>query len=410
MGILVRRFMNGRTSASELVRILQSQQERILMLWEERVRTEIAAAKNQGRTALRDHLPNFLARLEDALDPRTSLDDAAKNTDVCETHGKERAELLQYTIPQVLHEYSILRHFVFQVLETNRPLSPGERDTVLLSFDHAAREAAEAFMDERTEKEREKCRNVELDRDRTQQQLTILEADSTLQKSFVATLTHDLRNPIGSLKMALDLLLEHIPPEPAVAELAQIMGRNLEHAETMLNDLLDANRIKSGHKLQLNLEACDLTHVAKSILAELSVVRGRGCVLNAQENIRGFWSESRLRRVIANLLDNAMKYGKPNGTITLKLTQNASKTTIVVHNEGTPIAPFDQTTIFEPYYRANDSGERHPAGWGLGLTLVRAVAEAHGGGVCVESGLQEGTAFIVTLPNDSRPFQLVGAL
>ncbi|MDQ3230714.1 MAG: HAMP domain-containing histidine kinase [Pseudobdellovibrionaceae bacterium] len=397
--------MSGRTSASELAKILRSQQERILMSWEERVRTEIASARNQRRTALRDHLPNFLTRLADALDPKTLLQDAAEHTTICETHGKERADLLEYAIPQVLHEYSILRHFVFQALETTGPLSHGERDTVLLSFDHAAREASEAFMDERTEREREKCRRVELDRDRTQQQLTSLEADSSLQKSFVATLTHDLRNPIGSLKMALDLLLEHIPPEPEVADLAQIMARNLEHAETMLNDLLDANRIKSGHKLPLNVEACDLTRLAKSMLAELSVVRGRGCILNAQEDIRGFWSEPRLRRVIGNLLDNAMKYGTTNAPITLLVTQNADQTTIAVHNEGTPIAPSDLTTIFEPYYRANDSGARHPAGWGLGLTLVRAVVEAHGGMVRVESGLQEGTTFFITLPNDSRPFQ-----
>lgn len=398
--------MNGRISTGGgHAATLRAQQEHIMMAWEERVRVEIEAARTTGRTALRDHLPRFLSRLAQALDPKLPLKDACEETTICETHGKERADLLQYTIPQVLHEYSILRTFVFESLERDVPLTQTERDTVLKSFDHAAREAAEAFMDERTEREREKRRHVEAERDRTKKQLKSLEADSSLQKSFVATLTHDLRNPIGSVKMALDLLLLELPLTPEIEDLAAIMTRNLEHAETMLLDLLDANRIKSGHKLPLNVEACDLTNLAKNVLAEISAVRGHGCILNAQENIRGFWSGARLRRVISNLIDNAMKYGDVNGPITLSLIQDSCCTVISVHNEGAPIPLNEQTTIFEPYYRVNEARGQRQSGWGLGLTLVKAVTEAHGGTVRVLSEPGKGTTFVVTLPNDSRPFQ-----
>lgn len=398
--------MNASTASGSLAIIIRAQREHIMQDWEEHVRVEIDAARTQGRIALRDHLPSFLSRLADTLDPKLPLESACEHTAICETHGKERADLLQYTIPQVLHEYHILRNTVFEVLESESgPLAKADRNAILKSFDGAAREAADAFMDERTERERAKRRDVEVERDLTQQQLNSLEADADIQKKFLATLTHDLRNPIGSIKMALDLLLREISRTSDIDVFVDIITRNIAHAETMLLDLLDANRIKSGHKLPLNVEACDLTNLAKVILAELSAVQGRGCILEARDDIRGFWCTDRLRRVISNLVDNAVKYGEPNGSITLFLEQTVEGTTIKVHNDGVPISAVDQATIFEPYYRASESGGKRVIGWGLGLTLVKAVAEAHGGSVRVKSEHGTGTTFVVTLPNDSRPFQ-----
>lgn len=378
--------------------MLRAQRELILEAWESRARAEIEAARVQNRTALRDHLPTFLERLAKALDPRSELENAADGTDVCDTHGKERADLSGYTIPQVLHEYSILRQCVFETLETAAVLERQERETVLQSFDAAARDAAEAFHELRTEREREKRRRAEGKAER-------LAADSDVQKTFVATLTHDLRNPISSVRMALDLLLAELPPDPEVLSLAEIMARNLERAETMLLDLLDANRIKSGHRLPLDLDRCDLGVLAKTALSELNAVRGQGCILKLQGEIVGYWSASRLRRLLDNLLDNAIKYGTRDGPITLSMRQSVIDTTIVVHNEGTPIPVADQTTIFEPHYQVDAGDGRRASGWGLGLTLVKAVAEAHGGRVRIESDEASGTSFIVTLPNDSRSCQ-----
>lgn len=378
--------------------LLRAQREIILEVWESRARAEIEAARVQNRTALRDHLPTFLERLAKALDPRNDLENAADGTDVCDTHGKERADLSAYTIPQVLHEYSILRQCVFETLETAAVLERQERETVLLSFDAAARDAAAAFHELRTEREREKRREVEGEVER-------LEAESDVQKTFVATLTHDLRNPISSVRMALDLLLRELPADPEILSLAEMMARNLERTETMLLDLLDANRIKSGHRLPLDLERCDLTVLAKTTLAELLAVRGQGCILQARGEIWGYWSACRLRRVLDNLLDNAIKYGLPGGPITLSVQQSQAETTIVVHNKGTPIPLEDQATIFEPHYQLDGGDGRRASGWGLGLTLVKAVTEAHGGHVRIESEATSGTSFIVTLPNDARPLQ-----
>lgn len=396
--------MTGESPGRRLAGVLRKQSERIMLSWEERVRVEIDGARMQNRIALRDHLPRFLERLGEALDPKYPLDNAAANTAICEIHGKERADLLTYSLPQVLHEYGILRDFVFAALETTEQMSTLHRDIVLHSFELAIRQAAQAFMDERTEQEDEKRRRVESDRDLKAKQLKRLEADNTLQKTFVATLSHDLRNPIGAVRMALDLLLLEVPSTPDINDLAELMARNLAQTESMLLDLLDANRIKAGHRLPIELSACNLTLLAKSFLAERQSVGGPGCILQMQDDINGFWNADRLRRVIGNLVDNAVKYGQVNGRITLSIDQDSTHTTISVHNDGYPIPVAAQATIFEPHYQAKAANGQPATGWGLGLTLVKAVAEAHGGTVRVESALETGTTFIVTLPNDARPF------
>ena len=395
--------MSKVSAGKALAETLHAAKERILVAWEERVRAEIAAARLQDSFALRDHLPVFLTRLGDALDPQVPLDNAADKSKIAEIHGKERAVLLLYTLPQVLHEYSILRFFVFEALEARTAVDTANRDIILNSFDSATRHAAEAFVDERTERERETRRRVERERDRTQSQLHELKADNDLQKTFVATLSHDLRNPIGAVQMALELLLLEIPSTPDVRSLSEMMSRNLAHAESMLLDLLDANRLKAGHPLPIVVEACDLSHLTKALLAELHAMRGQGFILRMNDDVRGFWSAARLRRVISNLLDNAVKHGAVNGPITLSIAQDAALTTIAVHNEGHPIPTEAQATIFEPHFQADGPDGRHGNGWGLGLTLVRAVAEAHGGRVRVDSGLATGTTFTVTIPNDARP-------
>ncbi len=385
------------------VEILRYEHERILQKWEERARNEIDAARTQGKTALRDHLPNFLRRLEQALSPKSPVENAADGTTVCETHGKERADLLQYSVPQVLQEYNLLRQVVLESLEAKNPLTREERDILLASFDAAGRDAAEAFMDERTERERAKRRRVESERDQSQSQLARLKVDSAMEKTFVATLTHDLRNPIASVRMALDMLMEIVPSNDEVAEISDIMNRNLHHAETMVLDLLDANRLKSGHKLMLDVDACDLTQVAKVLVTEFQAMHGHGCILKAGESIRGFWSADRLRRVIRNLIDNAVKYGNADRPVTLSLQQDAERTTIAVHNEGNPISSDELPHIFDLHYQASSKTSHSQIGWGLGLTLVKGVAEAHGGTVRVESNDQDGTTFFVIIPNDARP-------
>jgi signal transduction histidine kinase len=155
----------------------------------------------------------------------------------------------------------------------------------------------------------------------------------------------------------------------------------------------------------LRLDACDLGAVADEVVAELSALHGERIVLKAEEQVRGIWSAEELRRAVWNLATNAVKYGAPNQPITVTVGHADGWAKVAVHNHGRVIAKEEQARLFEPFARAQSLPAGAQAGWGLGLTLVRGCAEAHGGRVEVESDAAAGTTFTLLLPLDSRPYQ-----
>jgi len=107
-----------------------------------------------------------------------------------------------------------------------------------------------------------------------------------------------------------------------------------------------------------------------------------------------------LRRAIENLVGNAVKYGTPDTPITISLRRGKSAVELVVHNEGSPISESDAPLLFQQYRRSKRAQEGTKTGWGLGLTLVKGVVDAHQGKIRVESALGKGTSFILEIPID----------
>jgi signal transduction histidine kinase len=121
--------------------------------------------------------------------------------------------------------------------------------------------------------------------------------------------------------------------------------------------------------------------------------------------VRGVWSAEELRRAMENLVTNAVKYGTAGAPITVCIEHTGEGARISVHNLGTPIPKEDQARLFDPSFRTRSAQAGPAQGWGLGLTLVRGCAEAHGGIASVSSDARHGTTFALELPLDSRPFQ-----
>lgn len=245
----------------------------------------------------------------------------------------------------------------------------------------------------------EKVRN----RQKVEQTLTDLKAERDLRDKFVATLTHDLRTPLTAAKMSAQILARK-PDEPAsVQRLASRVVDNVDRADRMIRDLLDANRIKAGEPLPLEIAHCDLNQLALETLQELSTIHGDRFVLEAVSKITGYWSCGGIRRILENLCNNAIKYGLSHGPVTVSLLVNPQFVEIQVHNLGSPIPLKDQPKLFEAFSRANTALAGQQKGWGLGLALVKGIAEAHGGSVSLESSEEQlGTTFCVRLPLDAR--------
>lgn len=231
-----------------------------------------------------------------------------------------------------------------------------------------------------------------------------LEDERELREKFVSMLTHDLRTPLSAAKISGQL----IQRQPDLSEGSRLLaGRivcNVKRADQMITDLLDANRVRSGEKLILNLETIELVSLVKETLEELSTVHGERFFLAGDISVYGVWDRGYIRRVVENLANNAIKYGDPHESVTVTIWSDDDKAMIKVFNKGEPITASEQKTLFQQFKRSAKASKSRKKGWGIGLTLVRGVVEAHGGVVKLESSISKGTQFIISIPLDSSSF------
>lgn len=228
--------------------------------------------------------------------------------------------------------------------------------------------------------------------------LSQLQMERDMRERFVATLSHDLRSPIAAARMYAQLLIKNHGSPEVVEKYSLNIIKCIDRADQMIRDLLDANRITASEKLPINLEEADLRLIAFEVIEELRLTHGDRFKVNVPAKLQGLWSKSGLRRILENLINNAIKYGDDKKTVTVTLSLKDQMVVIEVHNWGTPILWADQTTLFEQYRRSASANAGSLIGWGLGLTLVKGIAEAHHGHISVSSSLESGTVFTVTLP------------
>lgn len=225
-----------------------------------------------------------------------------------------------------------------------------------------------------------------------------LEQERDLREKFVATLSHDLRTPLAAAKMSAQMIERNTDIIPANRKLAHRIVDNMDRADNMIRDLLDANRIRAGENLPIELSDCDVTEVVKSTLDELTSLHGNRFHLVAPEKVMVRTSPEGLRRILENLGSNAIKYGARDQLITVILKVEGTELSLSVHNWGNPISEEDQKQLFEPYIRTESAEVGKEKGWGLGLTLVKGLADALGGAATVYSSKTHGTTFTVHIP------------
>ncbi|RKI27266.1 GAF domain-containing protein [Corallococcus sp. AB004] len=236
-------------------------------------------------------------------------------------------------------------------------------------------------------------------------QIRKLKAEQRMRDTFVAALTHDLRTPLTASKLSVQLMGRRHAELPGVQTSVARVSASLDRAERMIQNLLDASRIQAGKLVALEVRECDLHAVAAQTLDELSALYPGRFELKAEGEFTMRADPLGLRRIVENLSSNAAKYGAPGTPIEIRLDRDETQVRLQVRNQGTPIAAEDLQTIFEPFHRTRSATESTEKGWGLGLPLVRGLAEAHGGKATVNSGAEEGTCFTITLPLDASARQ-----
>jgi PAS domain S-box-containing protein len=219
---------------------------------------------------------------------------------------------------------------------------------------------------------------------------------------FLATLAHELRNPLAPIWTAAQVLKLKGTSDPDLHWSSEIIDRQMRHMVRLLEDLLDVSRI-SQNKLVLRKEPVDIATVIR-----VAVETSRPAIDGARHTlvvdlpsqpIRLHGDPVRLAQVFSNLLNNAANYMREGGRIALNVKQHGHRVTVSVHDEGIGITPEMRPHLFQIFSRGSSELRHAQSGLGIGLSLSRALVELHGGTIEARSeGADKGSEFIVTLP------------
>jgi PAS domain S-box-containing protein len=222
---------------------------------------------------------------------------------------------------------------------------------------------------------------------------------------FLATLSHELRNPLAPIRNSLYILDRATPGSEQAKRAQTIIKRQIGHMTWLIDDLLDVTRIANG-KIKLERERLDLNQLAHKAVEDHRVVFARSDVrlelLPAPAEVWVDGDRVRLAQIISNLLQNAVKFTPHGGKTTISIESNPSQgqATLTVRDTGNGIQPEMLPRLFHAFSQA-EAPLRHQGGLGLGLALVKGLAEMHGGSASAASdGPGKGATFTITLPLD----------
>jgi two-component system, OmpR family, phosphate regulon sensor histidine kinase PhoR len=238
--------------------------------------------------------------------------------------------------------------------------------------------------------------------------LTRLKQLENARQEFVANVSHELRTPLSLVKGYVETLLDGARDNPEVAtKFLQTIDRNAERLKLLIEDLLTISELESG-RVELNLRAVEVPSMVNEVFEDLKTrASARSTkLINEAPNILVDADSARLEQVLGNLVDNAIKYGRANGTVTVGGgVQESGLVEIFVRDDGPGIPPEALDRIFERFYRVDKARSREQGGTGLGLAIVKHIIQSHGGKAWATSELGHGTTFYFTLPQTKGVIQ-----
>jgi two-component system, OmpR family, phosphate regulon sensor histidine kinase PhoR len=238
--------------------------------------------------------------------------------------------------------------------------------------------------------------------------LTRLKQLESARKEFVANVSHELRTPLSLIKGYVETLLDGARDNPEVAvKFLQTIDRNAERLKLLIEDLLTISELESG-RVKLNLQPVALVPLVEKVFADLRAraVARSVSLLNQIPDMTVRGDPDRLEQVLGNLIDNAIKYGRAEGTVTAggKVLEDGQVELFVQDDgPGIPVEALDR--VFERFYRVDKARSREQGGTGLGLSIVKHIVQSHGGKVWAKSEPGHGSQFCFTLPPDSGDLQ-----
>lgn len=218
------------------------------------------------------------------------------------------------------------------------------------------------------------------------------------RREFLADVSHELKTPIFAAQGFVHTLLDGAIDDPDVAiRFLKKAAKSLDGLDALVRDLVVLSQVETGD-LKMQLEVVDIRQITHDIFDQLeNKATKRGMKMKTKmkgvDDCLVMADEQRIRQVMTNFIDNAIKYGKDNGKIIVNFEDNKKTLQISVEDDGPGIPPEDVPRLFERFYRVDKSRSRERGGTGLGLAIVKHILNAHQSVVSVTSKLEKGTRF-----------------
>jgi signal transduction histidine kinase len=295
-----------------------------------------------------------------------------------------------------------IRRPIERLSEAAQALGRGEKPTPPVTNIREIGEAARALLAADAERSHGEAEREELLR-RERAARAVAEQASRAKDEFLAMLGHELRNPLGAVANAVRLLEHPRTTEETASHARQIIARQVDHLARMTDDLLDAGRTITG-KIALQRQPVDLAMAVADTLATLKPRTERHRLIVETQPSWIDADPTRLEQIVANLVVNAVKYTPEGGTLRISVREESGAAVLRVADEGIGMPPELVATAFDLFVQGARGLDRSYGGLGIGLTLVRRLAELHGGSAKASSaGPGLGSEFIVRLPAISVP-------
>lgn len=368
-------------TATPSAKSLYRRRESILNEWVEKVQRHVRTADKLESPIIVNTLPLFLERLAEALCEECTRETATESSNFAQEHGSERARVTNFGPDEIIEEYKLLRKTIIDQIKQDTKLTERDYEVIQKSFDKAVQDSMTAYF----------------------------LVHSRLREQFVATMTHDLRNPLGAIRLSADLIrrtLKSKNPEDVVEMVEDLAGRILnsaKRADRMIQDMLDASVIQFGEKMSMTLSECNIQDIVRDAIGDRTEA-DHARIRFIGKDVRGHWDADAFQRSVENLIGNAFKYGDEKAPITVKIESLHDRVMVSVHNEGNPIPAEHFESLFQAFRRAESAKTSGKKGWGIGLALARSTAERMGGSLGVDSSNERGTTFTIDVPCDARPF------
>ncbi|MBK8988078.1 MAG: GAF domain-containing sensor histidine kinase [Chloroflexi bacterium] len=231
-----------------------------------------------------------------------------------------------------------------------------------------------------------------------------IQAANKAKSDFVSVVTHELRLPMTSIKGYTDLIMSGMTGElnEQQKQFLGVIKRNLERMSVLIRDLSDINHMESG-RMQFEMAVFDarevVEEVADNFRQQLTAREQSLEVVVAEGNTAVSADPRRISQVLTNLVSNAHKYTPAYGRITIHVQPQEGCVEIAVQDNGIGVSEENQARLFTQFFRAEDEAVREQVGWGLGLSIVKKMVEAQGGGIRFHSVYGQGSAFAFTIPS-----------